>query len=969
MRLFILFIILFNTIFCSGQEQVSDVYFDDLKTPISVGSICGFHSYNGVDYMIIDNDSLQIFELVEEEFLLKHVVHKPRDFAFGILGRISNNSSQKNIEDKFYYSFFRSGIMITNIEDGSIYRTKDLSALNYRLYRVLKKTDEQIYFYGFFGESGRGFYRYDIETDQIYLLEGFLNSIYYMNLIKHIYYFNDNSLSSIMGYDMLTDSLFVHYQYDGELVSDLVYRSNLGEEYTTFRDEEGFKIIQKNGAIVQFQCNDDLPVNTILAVRGSKIIVASKRNEEDIIHVYDKDDCKLLQEIIIADENYSNTSAFYINDNQIEDYTIVGYYGHYFGYGLGMVIDHTTNTESYSFNYDYVFPDAAVETDNAVYWIGYDEIELSPSFYYVLRYDKINGQVSSISPYENKIYSSSIGISQQNEIYFAANNFDNKYNIWKTSDGENFTIAKQLDFKYNLGVHSRFDIRVDEESIVSDGSGGLMITDENTEVISSSYGRDIAITKDYIATTISENDTNYVLKYDKHSGSSTKIFLNLVLSYQFKPVINDRFIFNIDPSTSQYFDIEKEETKFLNDKSPSLNIDPSRYYPSRDKMIVTEYTSFNDPQNYYYFDFETEVLKKIDHQLTKSFNWLVTNDNTFYIDNTQLNFNNEEITRIREGETPKVIYEGDCYEVNMSSSPKIQSGEYAKLLFKCDDELLIISDDGISQVSTKLIHDGYFSSSDILYHKKDEFFFTGTDDGLTWHKLFNAPNSIVNVYISSEETLLTTSFDLEKPLLITVNEDIKTLKFYLLDKQTGARSLEMVHTYSTKNYPRFLYNPHAISSSKYLVTVYGENKGFELFEIDLENHNFDLKVDFYEGKLSSTPSNYTRTSNYLYFIARIENGGKQWFRVKTEVTSNSHDIVIESLQKLNLYPNPSTATITLDKVLERYSIYNIQGQKVYEKSNNTNNSINIDQLPIGQYFISGLDIQGLLHSGKFVKIE
>ena len=961
---------LFTTCFCSAQEQVSDIYFDDLKYPVAVGDNCGFHTYDGVEYMIVDNDSLQIFELVEEEFVLRHVVHKPRDFAFKIIGHISNNSSQKSIEGKFYYSFFRSGIMIVDIEDGSIYREKDLSELNYELNRVLKKTDNQIYFYGFYGDSGRGFYRYDIDTDEILLLEGFLNSITNMNLIGHIYYFNDESLSSIRGYDMLNDSFFVKFQYNGELISKLRWRSNMGEDYVVFRDNDGFKFIRKNGDLVKFLCNNDLPEKTTLAIRANKYIAASKKDLEDFVQIYNVNDCELIHEFKIQDDDYSFTNTFYINDNQIEDYTIIGYYGHYFGYGLGIVIDHKSNTESYIFSYDFVFPDAAVETNNAIYWIGYDEIELSPSLYYVLRYDKASKEVSSISPYDNKVYSSSLGISQQDEIYFAANNYDNDYNIWKTSDGESFTVAKQLDFKQNLGVYSRSNIRIDEESIVSDGSGGLMITDDDTQLLSESPAwRDLAITEDYIATVITESDSNFVLKYNKHSGIATKIFLNTVPSYLFSPVINDKYVFKIDHTTSQYFDIEKEELKNLDDKSSTLDIDPHRYYPSRDKMMVTEETSFYEPQNYYYFDFETQVLEKIDHQLTKSFQWLVTNDNTFYIDNTEFNSNYEQITRIRDGETPFIIYEGYCYEINMSSSPTIQYGEYAKLLIKCDNEILVISDDGISPVTTKINHDTYFHSSDILYSNKDEYFIKSTDDGNISYKLFNAPSSLVHVSISPEEELLTTSFDLEKPLLITVNEELKILKFYLLNRQTGGMTLEFVHPYSTKDYPRFQFSPQAISASKYLVTAQGENKGYELFEIDLVDESFDLKVDFYEGKLSSTPYHYTRTSDYLYFIAQLEKEGRQWFRVKTNVTSDDHDIEIESLQILNLYPNPATSTVSFDKNLNSYTIYNVQGQKVFEKSENNSKSISIDQFPIGEYFISGLGDQGLLYSGKFLKMK
>lgn len=975
MRTITLLSLLFISIFGNTQEQVSDVYFDELQYPISVGASCGFHSYNGVDYLTINNDSLQIFELIDGEMTLNHIIQYPKEVAGLVFGNISNNSSLKSIEGKYYYSFFSNAVYIIDLEEGSFYRSLDISGMGYRLYNVIRKTGNQIYFYGFHGESERAYFKYDISNNEMSIVDAPVTPFYSAKIIENTLYYDDAASSSIMGYDILKDSSFTTYQYEGTLISGLQLRYNLGEEYATFRDENGFKIIQKDHEVMEFLCDSNgLPLNAILALRGNMAILALKNIGHDMIKVYNQNDCELLQEISIDDDNYSNTSGFYITDNLVEDYTIIGYYGHYFGFGLGIVIDHTSNSESYAYDYDYVLPNAAKETDNAVYWIAYDEIELSPSYYYIMRFDKLSGSVSSISPYDSKVYSSSLGISKQDEIYFAANDVDNNYKIWKTLDGNQFTVAKELDYRFNLGVETRFDIRTEGQMVISNGIGGLMVTEANTDVISSGvYKRDIAVTDNYIATVITEGETNFVFKYNRQTGASSKFLLNQVEQYRFKPEITDKFIFNTDTYMQRYFDIETEEFKLLNHKNPSINLEPSKYYSSLDKMIITEWVDANNPQNYYFFDFETEVLEKIDDPLPRSFLWAITDKNIFYLDNTKVFLVEEEITRIKDGTTPKIVYAGDCSQINMSSTQELQTGSYAELFFRCDGEMLIIADDGISTYTTSFSTDASLFSGNInnviLYSNKDDYLLKSELEGQEKLFLYTAPSSLLEIKIPDTETYVTTSFDLDKPLLVTFNKDERIHSFYLFDKLTGELELKMQSSYGSGYVPYFRSNPHAISSSQFIATVRHETRGYELFEIDLENQVFDLKVDFYEGRLSSLPGNYTSTSDYLYFIAKLEKDGKQWFRVKTDLLSSNHEIVVESLLDMNVFPNPSSITINTSTILESYSVYNSQGQEVLNNSTNDIETIDISQLQNGHYIISGFDKSGLLYSSKFVKIE
>lgn len=100
--------------------------------------------------------------------------------------------------------------------------------------------------------------------------------------------------------------------------------------------------------------------------------------------------------------------------------------------------------------------------------------------------------------------------------------------------------------------------------------------------------------------------------------------------------------------------------------------------------------------------------------------------------------------------------------------------------------------------------------------------------------------------------------------------------------------------------------------------------------------------------------------------------GKISLEVGCAFVATTDDFVIETmdvndfeLNKISIYPNPTTGKIFFSKSVKEISIYNLNGQKL--KSITENNSLNISEFPAGIYIIKGIDSEGKLFQTKLIK--
>lgn len=114
-------------------------------------------------------------------------------------------------------------------------------------------------------------------------------------------------------------------------------------------------------------------------------------------------------------------------------------------------------------------------------------------------------------------------------------------------------------------------------------------------------------------------------------------------------------------------------------------------------------------------------------------------------------------------------------------------------------------------------------------------------------------------------------------------------------------------------------------------------------------------VTFY-GAFNATNSASNTASDQVY---------TRTLTISEDLSTGLADVVNES--SFNLYPNPvkTSFNISSDKVVEKVSIFNLQGQQIQDV-NQTRNFINVENLPAGMYVVN-VEIDGKVLSKKIIK--
>lgn len=74
--------------------------------------------------------------------------------------------------------------------------------------------------------------------------------------------------------------------------------------------------------------------------------------------------------------------------------------------------------------------------------------------------------------------------------------------------------------------------------------------------------------------------------------------------------------------------------------------------------------------------------------------------------------------------------------------------------------------------------------------------------------------------------------------------------------------------------------------------------------------------------------------------------------VSCEIITNHNEIVSEN--NFKVYPNPSNGIITFTQNFETVNVYAFDGKLVFQSNNETNNTIDLSNIPAGVYLIEGI---------------
>ncbi len=167
------------------------------------------------------------------------------------------------------------------------------------------------------------------------------------------------------------------------------------------------------------------------------------------------------------------------------------------------------------------------------------------------------------------------------------------------------------------------------------------------------------------------------------------------------------------------------------------------------------------------------------------------------------------------------------------------------------------------------------------------------------------------------------------------------------------------------------YNPYGIpiSESKFLCSSQCDS-GNELYVLNVEDKTLKLLSDINGGPSSSFPRDFNRYKEWVYFTAIHEGKNRQWYRYPTSFMSGVDELPPLGEVKLKINPSPASSNISLEVDANQISIFNADGQHIRTLNDYTaGQSIDVQAIPSGIYFIYAIDKYKKVSVGKFVKIK
>jgi hypothetical protein len=160
-----------------------------------------------------------------------------------------------------------------------------------------------------------------------------------------------------------------------------------------------------------------------------------------------------------------------------------------------------------------------------------------------------------------------------------------------------------------------------------------------------------------------------------------------------------------------------------------------------------------------------------------------------------------------------------------------------------------------------------------------------------------------------------------------------------------------------------------LNNNQYLLST-NCTQGDEPYILDIHNGTLEILADIIPGTSSSSPRDFIKFKDWVYFTATIEDKSRQWFRLATGETSHTIEIVTETILPLNVYPSPANDLIRIDQYLDELIILDINGQIIFKIAEyQPHQSIDITHLPTGNYVIYGKSTTNQFQKGQFVKVK
>jgi len=986
MRRILLIFILFPSLLFA-QEKVSNIEAATTNSITNISRKIGFTMIDGEQYMLHEKDSLLIFKQQGAEYELLHTIpdYKCLPLNFSLM---DPNRSLFEIREDKYYRLFSNSLQIIEIPTGEIIYEFDGEQENIDFITPIELVDNRFYFQSRTGSERKNWV--------LNLSNNSLRSIS-DNLRNQNYQLGDIRIS-VTG----IDSVYIENLITGS--DSLIFTSNSQiVQILPSRTDSTFIVVNEDGDIWRlsnynyelFNCQVPLPVvssNLMYNRNGDRLIISYKQGlNSQKVFILNLVNCDVEMELITPEiESYIYGPVKIRSETNDTDYTILSYLGEDPtdgpSKGFFIFLDHLSGQFAVFEDVYSVQHHTPFKYDNEVYFVAYQQSFWTQELEFFVKYDFDTGELTELRP-ENEGYLkyATLGYPIDGEISCATNMTDEDVSIWSLDAQENFNLISKPNFQVNVGVGVVQEINTDYDRIYFTGYGGLysLLDEAKNELflsdgeltldspwIMTNYGNKLCLVRSneerHPVFHILDTQTN---ELTEHIDSSVTTSISTVISAGPYLLYSNG---NSD-DTLKFFDIRTEQIFDFNEIPYTL----TSWTAAGDKRAVFWYKPINQTQITYVYqiDYATNDITKIEIDLKRHKDLKAGPDNVFYFMDSDDLADSTRVRRLDAEHNLVTIYNDTGWYLSRNGKfyAHEPGSEYSHigLLLTDDnsiagDSSLIITDNGQNTSFEKIQYhhtSGTFSPI-IGLHDSNLLLESRTDGTFNSKILFYNPAqgideiTPINGYLKHFEQLE------DEVILFVKNYNSGELTLVSYGNAIGQTTTTIIN----KNCSDFNSDRGMrIDETKILLSGSCE-EGVEPWIYDQTLDSLYLLADLFPGSGSSIPANFVRFKDWIYFTANLKSVGRQWFRLKyTEETS-----ILESArisQYMHIFPNPSYGEIRLSKNYELLVIFSIEGKEVKRINNlSSTTSIKLENLVSGTYILLGLTTEGVLETGKVVKV-
>jgi len=974
-----LILILFSNLLTS-QEQVSQLETYGVGQVTDIGSQMGFAQISGNDYMLVENDSLNIFLWNGGSFELLRTI-QPYNCHQRYVSRLDPNRSLFEIRDGKYYRFFRNAFQIIDIASGEVDYLYDGEWDGFERISPVHIIDSRIYFIVW-------------ENDLLNYKILDTNTSQFTDLGERPW-----PMLPQQGDEQLhveDTSVSIVNLWTGETEHTAIFQDSILHTRLS-RSDSSFIIIDKVGKVTRMDSSpllteyncviNDIDLAEDFFFNGERIILVKRTSPSDVtVTVTNLITCEEEERInlFITDEFATNVS-FVINESDDEDFTIIGVNGIHpsdaWDPGFFFLIDHVNKRAVGTPEISGVISHTPFRFDDKIYFVGYNSSFWTGSQDVLLKYDMTTGSIKELIPAGDVLSHTALGYLSNGQLFYATNTVNEEVKVWQINEAREFKEVMQPSFIGNAGLSTLTDLKLREDKIyMLTNTGFHSLLNEDETILPFEYNHllysiyddpaeyEMHIIDDKICFAITDEDDHPHFHVYQPATRRMEIYEDSTVTTA--PQV-------IDPAGPLYFYSDGnfgDTLKIFDTRDGSIIEFPDIPYASREiggtDSAIFWYGSNQVVNKIYSIDYATKNISSHQFEIRKTSYTVSASDGINYLIDYASLSDSVRIRRIKSINDMETIYDGpgrySAWQDRGFNHDPISSISFFTLTLE-NDNIRIIADDtqSIEIHDSKFDWDNYHRDPVVALDSNQIILLSNLVTGIQFRVLraFEDIKPIGTITQRVDFDYADLDGDLSTYFFFDEDDSLMVMTYDFVTEESVTRTIKTDCGFSV------IYEAIRIDVNRFLMNGYcNDLTEREPRIVDLRNDSMYVLADINQGPGSSSPGNFLRYKDWIYFTAHLKEGDRQWFRLSTtEETSSLEPVASTSL--LRPFPNPTNGMVSLNMNLNSLSVFSIDGKELMRKQKvKALTPIDLTELGKGTFLLMGVDDFGKIQVGKFVKM-